>query len=320
MRLLLLTALLAAAAVPVAIAAPNAVPAAALEATRIADRSVTIGDQTVRYLEAGRGDTLIVLVHGWPQSADEWRQVIPKLADRFRVVAPDLRGIGGSQSPSRDYSKAALARDLHSFVQSLGAKHVVLVGHDVGGMVTYAYARQFPQDLTGAAILDVPLPGFAPWEYVEKLPQAWHFDFHAQQPLAEVLVQGRQAAYFRYFIDHNGANTKAIGDQEIARFAQAYASPAQLSAGFGFYRAFPRDKEFNAAQRAALSLPLLVAGAEHSLGAGAAALAGDLRAHGASDVRVATIDKSGHWIAEEQPDAVAALIWEFAAEVGQTPR
>jgi pimeloyl-ACP methyl ester carboxylesterase len=300
-------------------AAADAGPAPGAAHATISERQATVGGQRFRYLEAGSGDTLIVLVHGWPQDADEWRKVMPRLAARDRVVAVDLPGIGGSTSPSRDFSKAAMARDLHAFVQSLHARRVVLVGHDVGGMVTYAYARQFADDIEGAVILDVPLPGLAPWDKVEVMPQAWHFGFNVQQPLAEQLVEGRQARYFRYFLDRNAANSKAISDADVAGYAAAYGSAAQLSAGFGFYRAFGRDKAFNDGQRGAFETPLLVVGADHSLGAGVMALAQALREHGASNVRTASIDNAGHWVAEEQPEQVIRLVVGFVSGLATAP-
>ena len=303
----------------IAVAAPTALAQSAVASTsravRIADRTSTVGEQRVRYLQAGLGDTLVVLVHGWPASADNWRDVMPLLAHRYRVVAPDLRGVGGSSSPSRDYSKAALARDLHAFVQSLGARCVIVVGHDIGGMVAYAYARQFPGDVAGVAILDVPVPGFAPWDTVAIAPYAWHFDFNAQRPLAEQLVRGRQAAYFRYFVDNTGGNAQAIDDAEIARTARAYGSPTQLSAGFGFYRTFDQDKAFNTAQRGPLHTPLLIVGADRSMGEFTATMADAMRAHGATGVRIATVTQSSHWVAEEQPSQVAKLIDDFVSSL-----
>ena len=210
-----------------------------------------------------------------------------------------------------------MARELHGFVQGLGAKRIVLAGHDVGGMVAYAYARQFPDDVQGAVILDVPLPGLAPWDKIETIPQAWHFDFNAQTPLAEQLVAGRQTRYFRYFIDHNAGNPKAVSDADVAGYAAAYGSADQLSAGFGFYRTFSQDKLFNDGRREPLAVPLLVAGADRSLGAGTQVLAQALRDHGASEVRAATIEASGHWVAEERPDEVARLIGRFVTIVGK---
>lgn len=292
----------------------SAGPATASRQPAIADRLVTRGEQSVRYLEAGAGDTLVVLLHGWPANADNWREVMPLLAARYRVVAPDLRGVGGSSSRSRDYSKAALARDIHAFVRGLGARRVFVVGHDIGGMVAYAYGRQFPTEVAGVAILDVPVPGFAPWDSVAASPHAWHYGFHAQRPLAEALVAGRQATYFRYFVDQTAGNPGAIEDREIARFARAYASTAQLAAGFGFYRTFDQDKAFNAAQRGPLSVPLLLLGGDRAMAETLPVTAQALRAHGATDVRTATITQSGHWLPEEQPAQVAEAIDRFVGD------
>jgi pimeloyl-ACP methyl ester carboxylesterase len=287
-------------------------------APAIGDHQASIGSQTIRYLEAGSGDTLVVLVHGWPQNADEWRQVIPIVAAKYRVIAPDLRGIGGSRSDSRDYTKVALARDLHAFISSLGAKRTILVGHDIGGMVAYAYVQEFPGTLAGAAILDVPIPGLDPWDWVITIPQAWHFNFHAQAPLAEQLVQGRQEQYIRFFVDHTaGQPTTAITDEDVALFAKAYGTDDQLSAGFGFYRTFAEDAEYNKATCDRVDTPILVAGADRSFGGGVEALAAAMRERGFDDVEVATISDSGHWIGEEQPDATAKLITDFVGRLSR---
>lgn len=286
----------------------------------IADRTVTIHGRQVHYLRAGAGAMTIVLLHGWPQSSHEWRRVMPLLANRFTVIAPDLPGIGGSaapeggaSAPTTAFEKVALARDIHAFVATLGAKRVVLVGHDIGGMVAYGYARLYPDELAGVAILDVPVPGVAPWDVVKTMPEAWHFNFHAQAPLAEHLVTGRQASYFRYFIDSHADNASAVSDADVTAYAAAYRSPASLHAGFGFYRAFAADAAFNAAHHEPFAVPVLLAGADHSMGPGEPQLAAGLKALGASDVRVAVIANSGHWIAEEQPVATARLIADFAA-------
>ena len=304
-----------------------AVPAGAQAATpsgasAIVDQTVTVGTRQVHYLRAGSGATTIVLLHGWPQSSHEWRRVMPLLADRFTVIAPDLPGIGGSTGPSDGasapvaaFEKAALARDIHAFVATLGAGRVVLVGHDVGGMVAYAYARLYPKELAGVAILHVPVPGIQPWDLVKTLPQAWHFGFNRQEPLAEQLVAGRQTAYFRYFIDSNAADRSAISDADVAAYAEAYRTPASLHAGFGFYRAFAADETFNASHREPLDVPILIAGADHSMGSGEAQLEVGLKASGVRNVRVASIANSGHWIAEEQPAVTADLIATFVVGV-----
>lgn len=295
-------------------------PAAPARVSAIADRTAKVDGRQVHYLRAGSGATTIVLLHGWPQSSHEWRRVMPLLADRFKVVAPDLPGIGGSTGPAGGgaapvaaFEKAALARDIHAFVATLGARRIVLVGHDIGGMIAYAYARLYPGELAGVAILDVPLPGIAPWDMVKAVPQAWHFGFNRQEPLAEQLVAGRHTAYFRYFIDSNAADRSAIPDADVAAYAAAYRSPASLHAGFGFYRSFAADETFNASHREPLDVPVLLAGADRSMGSGEAQLEQGLRALGVRNVRVAVIPSSGHWVAEEQPAITANLIATFAA-------
>jgi pimeloyl-ACP methyl ester carboxylesterase len=114
------------------------------------------------YLRAGTGETTIVLLHGWPESSHEWHKVIPALSEKYTVIAPDLRGIGSSRATATGYDKVTLAEDIHELVTQLGLKHVYVVGHDIGGMVAYAYARVHPADLSGAAIIDIPIPVSSP--------------------------------------------------------------------------------------------------------------------------------------------------------------
>lgn len=170
-------------------------------------------------------------------------------------------------------------------------------------------------ELAGVAIMDVPLPGVAPWDAIKAIPQSWHFGLNSQQPLAERLVAGRQETYFRYFIDSNVANPAAISDADVAAYAAAYRSPESLRAGFAFYRPFPADEKFNATRSERLDVPFLLAGADRSMRAGIAQLEKGLRALGVRDIRVAIIPNSGHWIAEENPKATAAVIVTFAAGI-----
>ncbi|USX25344.1 alpha/beta hydrolase [Oxalobacteraceae bacterium OTU3CINTB1] len=300
------------------VGAENLAPSARATITQ---NTAQVGEQKFHYLRTGSGDTTIILLHGWPQSSHEWRHVMPLLADHFTVIAPDLPGIGGSSQPPSDagagqsFEKAALARNLHGFIKTLSARRVVLIGHDVGGMVAYAYARLYSKDLAGVGILDVPLPGIAPWNAVKSIPQAWHFNFNAQKPLAERLVAGRQTLYFRQFIDNNALNASAISDRDVAVYAAAYDAPESLSAGFGFYRSFVEDEKFNAAQSERLDLPFLLAAADGSLGGGIVPMEAGLRALGVRNISVTLIPNSGHWIAEENPVATAEAIAKFAAAV-----
>ena len=281
----------------------------------MSDQTVQVGDQTVRYLAAGIGDKAIVLLHGWPQSADEFKAIIPDLAEDYRVYAPDLSGIGGSTAPNQRWDKASLAADVKAFADHLGLEDPLIVGHDIGGMVAYAYARQYPDELSGVAILDVPIPGLDPADAIAASSHAWHYDFHNQVGLAEKLVQGRQVEYFSYFINKVTANPEAISTDEIEVYAKAYETPESLRAGFEFYRAFDDDAAFFQAQNSQFTVPVLVVGAEFSTGGALPIMEQSFAKQGATDITTVLVEGSGHWLAEEQSVATVQVIEDFATVV-----
>ncbi|MBB3344594.1 alpha/beta hydrolase [Luteimonas sp. RC10] len=289
--------------------------APAVAQSDIRDQTVQVGDQTVRYLSAGAGDHAIVLLHGWPQSADAFKPILPTLAKTYRVYAPDLSGVGGSTAPRQRWDKASLATDIKAFVDHLGLDDPLIVGHDIGGMVAYAYARQYPDAVRGVAILDVPIPGLDPADAIAASPHAWHYDFHNQVGLAEALVQGRQAAYVRYFIRQVAANPDAIPDDAIAVYAKSYETPERLRAGFAFYRAFAEDAAFFQAQDARFAVPMLVVGGALSTGEALPVMTQSFAAHGATNITTLRVDGAGHWLMEEQPEATVRAIEDFAAIV-----
>ena len=257
------------------------------------------------------GKTTIVLLHGWPESSHEWRKVIPALSSRYTVIAPDLRGIGGSRATATGYDKVTLAEDIHELVTQLRLKNVYVVGHDIGGMVAYAYARSHPEDLSGVAIIDIPIPGIDPWDTVRSAPWAWHFGFNSTRVLAEALVAGRQEIYFRHFFNDFAVTPSAISHADRKAYADAYSKPESLRAGFEFYRTFPQDEAYNRSHQDALSIPILLAGGDHSGGPMLPALEKGLRAAGATSVKEAVIPNCGHWVAEEQPQALVQTIEDF---------
>ena len=150
-------------------------------------RSASVNGTSIAYFRAGSGPITIVLIHGWPQSAYEWHKVMPELARTHTVIAVNLRGIGGSTPTAAGYDKANMARDVRALVRSLGLRNVYVFGHDIGGMVSYAYARSFPGELAGFGVFDVPLPGIDPWSEVQSNSNAWHFSSH-QMPLKNSLA------------------------------------------------------------------------------------------------------------------------------------
>ena len=273
-----------------------------------------VGGASIHAVTAGPADApALLLLHGWPESWATWRELIPLAAPDHRVVAIDLPGIGGSRGRAPD-GKADIARLVHEVAGALGLADLTLVGHDIGGMVTYAYLRQFP-GLPRAVILDVPIPGVDPWDEFVRAPFLWHFALHAVPGLPERLVTGRVPDYFGYFYDLLSATDAVPVPAVREEQAAAYATPEALTTGFGWYRAFAQDMADNQAAAAGppTSTPLLYLRGGHERGGPIAGYADGLRRAGVADVRPAVIDGAAHYSHEENPAATWRAIAEFIA-------
>jgi pimeloyl-ACP methyl ester carboxylesterase len=272
-----------------------------------------VNGTTLHYVRGGRGPAMILL-HGFPQDWSVFRRIMPRLARIFTVVAVDLRGIGGSPVTPSGYDAATLADDIHQLATHLGLKGLYVAGHDNGGMVAYALARLHPEAIRGVMILDVPIPGLAPWEQVKVDPVLWHFGFHQTPNAPERLIAGREAIYFReVFFNRLAHNPKAISDADLAHYVQSYASPNQLRAGLEVYRAYPLNERFNATRREPIDVPIVLAGGEHSMAPLNQQVARSLRDHGWRNLSVEIIAESGHQLIDEQPAAIADLLERYAA-------
>ena len=271
-----------------------------------------VNGTTLHYVRAGTGPA-VVLLHGFPQDWSEYHDVMPRLAQRFTVIAVDLRGIGGSKATPGGYDPENLATDIRELAQQSGLERTYLVGHDIGGIVAYAFARLYPGETRGVMILDVPLPGVAPWEEVMADPLLWHINFHRTPDLPEKLIGGRQALYFSHFFGLGTADGDAISDDDRARYASAYAAPEQLRAAFEMYRAMPAEETSAPAEPSAIDVPLVLAGGDQGFGPLLPEVAEALQSRGWTDISVELIENSGHYVADEQPEAVAALIERYAS-------
>ena len=241
--------------------------------------------------------------------------MMPRLTKRFTVMAVDLRGVGGSTATPGGYDAASMAKDVHQLVQQHKLERVYMAGHDIGGMVAYAFAPLYPRTTRGVMILDVPLPGIEPWKEVATNPKLWHIGFHQTPRVPERSLAGRQFFYFReHFFSLNGVRNTAITDRDVAHYANAYAALQHLRAGLEWYRAFPANEKFNDAQRDTVDLPFVLVGGENSFASLLPKLAEDLRAHGCGNVSVEAVNNSGHYVVDEQPEVVAALIERYASQ------
>lgn len=264
------------------------------------------------YLRGGEGPPLILL-HGFPQDWYEFHQVMPRLARRFTVVAVDLRGIGRSAVPAGGYDAANVAEDIHQLLQQLKLDRVYLAGHDLGGLVTYAFARLYAKETRGVMLIDVPVIGLDPWRELKCDPHLWHVGFFQTPGMPEKLLSGQLNTFFREFFNGGLLNAKTISNADVARYARSYAPPDHLRAGMEFYRAFPADEKFNAEQKSPIDLPIVLAGSEYVFGKINPKVAETLRAHGWTRVTVETIKNSSHYVVDEQPEVIAELIERYAS-------
>jgi pimeloyl-ACP methyl ester carboxylesterase len=260
----------------------------------------------LHYLVAGKGDP-VVLLHGFAETSHMWLPLIAELADKHTVIAPDLRGFGDSSAPADGYTKAAMAQDIHALVKSLNYDRIRLVGHDIGLMVAYAYAAQYPSEVDRLVLMEAFLPGVGEWNKVFLLRDLWHFHFYGKTPLA--LVTGRERIYLEHFWNDFAADpNKSVPENDREFYAKAYAQPGHMAAGMEVFRAFPKDAEdFAQFAKTKLSMPLLVLSGEK---AGGPFLIEQGRMV-ASNVDGVLVKGSGHWLMEEAPDQVIPRLVEF---------
>jgi pimeloyl-ACP methyl ester carboxylesterase len=288
-------------------------PAVAALGQGFVSTTAKVNGTTLRYVRGGTGSA-VILLHGFPQDWYEFHQIMPRLAKKFTVIAVDLRGIGGSAATPGGYEAGNLAEDIHQLARQLKLERVYVAGHDIGGMVAYAFVRRYPEATRGVMIPDVPLPGIEPWEAVKADPRLWHMGFHQTPEIPEKLIAGRQFLYFReHFFSFGGRRNPSISDADVTHYANSYAAPEQLRAGMEYYRAFPANEQFNAAQRDKSAAPFVLVGGEHSFASLLPKMATDLRAHGCENVSVEIIKGGAHYLLDEKPEAVAELIERYAS-------
>ena len=262
------------------------------------------------HVRVGGSGPAVLLLHGFGDTGDMWAPVAKLLVKDHTVVVPDLRGMGLSSHPEGGYDKKTQARDIAAVMDSLKIGKAALVTHDIGNMVGYALAAQFPDRVTRWMVIDAPLPGIGHWDEIIRSPQLWHFNFRG--PDVERLVKGRERIYLDRFYNELSANPKAIDEATRRHYARLYARPGNMHAAFNQFAAFVQDAVDNKAflAKGKLAMPVLAVGADHSFGTG---MADEIR-FVASDVKSAVIVNSGHWVMEEQPAQTTAMIVKFVDE------
>jgi len=266
----------------------------------------TVDGGHVNYLSAGRGEP-VILLHGYTQTSRMWRRIMPALAKRFTVIAPDLPGIGESDVPRDGVDMLTAAARIHALAGSLGISRARVVGHDIGLMVAYAYAAQFPAAVDKLVVMDAFLPGVVGWETVYNHPGIWHFRFNGPTP--EALVKGRERTYFNHFWNDFAADkTRSIPEADRRVYAAAYARPGRMRGGWAYFVSFASTASaFAELSRRPLSMPVLAIGGDRANGQ---LLAQQMKLV-ASDVTVVVLKGTGHWVLEERPQETTQALLSF---------
>src|SRR5207302_8270143 len=285
---------------------PNAMQPAAGGTEPISVKTADVDGLRLQYLAAGRGPA-VLLLHGYAETSRMWRPLMPRLAEHFIVIAPDLPGIGGSDIPKDGLDMKGAAIRIHDLVKGLGIEKAVVVGHDIGLMVAYAYAAQFPAETDKLVLMDAFLPGVDGWEAIYNNPTIWHFRFNGPTP--EALVQGRERTYFEYFWNDFAADkTHSIPEADRKAYTAAYARPGRMHAGWAYFVSFQQAaKDFAQLSQTKLPMPVLTIGGEKSLGEAL----GQQTKLVATDVTVVVLKDTGHWVVEERPKETTEALQKF---------
>jgi pimeloyl-ACP methyl ester carboxylesterase len=270
-------------------------------------RDIETNGATIHVRFGGQGSA-VVLLHGYGETGDMWGPMAEDLARDHTVVVPDLRGLGLSSKPEGGYDKKTQAGDVAGVLDALGIDSADLVTHDIGNMVGYAFAVQHPDRTTRLVVIDAPVPGIGPWEEVLKNPLLWHFRFGG--PDMERLVAGRERIYLDRFWNEFSATPAAFTEASREHYAELYALPGAMHAGFSQFAAFDQDAADNLAflaDKGKLTMPVLAIGGEKSFGP----MMATVMRFAADNVAEGVIPGSGHWIMEENPDATVAAVRAF---------
>jgi pimeloyl-ACP methyl ester carboxylesterase len=273
-----------------------------------ASRYATVNGVKLHFVTAGSGDP-VLLVHGWPETWYAWRKIIPVLAPRFTVIAPDMRGYGDSDRPSGGYDKVTVATDLHRLIQSLGFGRVHLVAQDMGGPVGYAYAASFPADVRDFVFIESAIPGFGLESAMDVAHGgSWHMGFNMTQGINELLVAGRERQFIEYFYRRGTLRSDALTTDDIDEYTRTYEAGG-LVASFNYYRTLLDDAKLNREKlgRQGLVIPVLSLAAEQGFGDSSHASIEQV----ASQVECRTVAGAKHFLVQDQPQAAADAILSF---------
>ncbi len=279
-----------------------------------------VNDIRIHYVSAGEGP-LVILLHGFPEFWYSWRHQIPALAQRFRVVAPDMRGYNQSEKPVGvgRYRLGVLMEDIAGLIRHLGEESAALVAHDWGGGVAWPFAAYYPHMVNRLIILNCPPPAVL-IKHLMSNPRQRRRSFYMflfQLPvLPELYLRARDYRMIEVLFRGWAIDKSAFSDHDIAMFKEAAAKPRALTGGINYYRAafrqFMRSPRGGGGDRAKVRCPTLVIWAEKDRALGKE-MTNDFHHEVEGPLRIEYIPDCSHWVQQERPREVNELILEFLA-------
>ena len=290
----------------------------ALSAVGTVDGYAALGAVRLHYVEAGKGP-LVVLLHGFPEFWYSWRHQIPALASAgFQVVAPDMRGYNLSDKPRGvgAYALDALVEDVAQLIRDRGAARAVVVGHDWGGGVAWAFAMRHPEMLERLAVLNCPHPArfFDGLRTLRQLRKSWYMLAFQLPGVPEMWLRSGDYAFLRRALRAEPLRRDAFDATDVERYVAALSQPGAVAGGINYYRALFRQRPGQA--RAAfrpIEAPVLVVWGERDPYLGAELAEPDPAL--VPDVRVERLPEASHWVQNDQPERVNALLLDFLADL-----
>ena len=276
---------------------------------RFDSQTTAVNGVSIHYLRAGTGKTPLVLIHGFGDTSHMWVPLFAEFGTDYTIIAPDMRGLGDSSRPATGYDKKTMAVDIHELVKSLGYENICLVGHDIGLMVAYSYATQWPAEVAKLALLEAPIPGIGDiWEKVYTTPALWHFHF-VNSPIALELVKGRERLFLEHFWQTLSPHPETFSEADRQNYAKSYAQEGAMRAAFEMFKSFNAQDATDNRKLAANKLPMPVLTIE-----GDKAMGGALSVQAklvANDVTSITFADSGHWLMEQRLAETKAALKNF---------
>lgn len=272
-------------------------------------KQICVDGIDIKYYDEGEGE-VVLLLHGWPQTAYVWRKIFPVLTDTFRVIALDLPGTGGS-GPAKAYDTRSIAKIINDFIDQLHLGKIHLVGRDVGAWVSVSFALHFGSQLKTLSILDAGIPGLMPKDTFkpENAAKIWQFYFHGINEMPEFLIKGKEKEYLSWYFKNKSHRKEAISEDDLNYYAEEFIK----NNGFGYYRGFSESAKQNLTVREKIEVPILAIGAEFAIGDGI----GIAMKKVADDVEAVILKDSGHYVPEEQPEVLLEFLMKHLKKIAE---